>query len=345
MWDNVLGHTQVKSFLASYLHKQERPHALLFCGAEGLGKRKLAMEFARSLLCFRHGEKDGCESCRLMNLEAGNLGHPDFLYIHREEDPKTHRLRDLSIDQMRELVGKSAYAPVMSSTKVCIIEDVDRMGEPAANSFLKLLEEPPKGWVFILLATSADKLLTTILSRVVQLRFSSIEFSLVEQVLRDYKQPDEKGEVSLIPAEQIPVLARISEGSIGLAVQYYSLNALSYREQAYSFLEALPLQAPISYLTGRPWVDKYERTEALMFVQLLQLLLRDILVCSLHLDIELYNCDLQAELKELSNAWKPKNIKKCLVVVNETYLALNANVSVKVAMEAMAIKIDNLSKE
>ena len=343
MWDKVLGHTQIKDFLASYIEREERPHALLFSGAEGLGKRKLALEFARSLLCFKHSEGDGCDACRLMNLDDGNLSHPDFLHIVREEDPKTHRLKDLSIDQMRDLVSKSAFAPVMSPVKVCLIEDVDKMGEPAANSFLKLLEEPPQGWVFILLATSPDRLLTTILSRVVHLRFHSIPLPLVEKTLAAYDFAD-SGMPPIAP-EQLPVLARLSEGSLGLAVQYYEQQIFSYREQAYAFLEALPLTSPVGYLTGRVWVEKYERPEALLFVQVLQLLFRDLLTCKLQVNTELYNCDLESSIMDLAHKWKTKNIKKALEVVQDTYVALVTNVGMKLAMEAMALKIDKISKE
>lgn len=345
MWDNVLGHTEIKNFLANYLTKEERPHALLFSGAEGLGKRKLALEFARSLLCFHHSEGDGCEACRLLNLADGNLSHPDFLHIQREEDPKTHRLKDLSIEQMRDLVTKSAFAPVMSATKVCLIEDIDKMGEPAANSFLKLLEEPPAGWVFILLATSTDRILTTILSRVVHLRFHSIPMPLVEQALQTYTYLDAKNSTQKIPAAQIPVLARLSEGSLGQALQYHEQNIFAYREQAYGFLEALPLQSPVGYLVGRQWIEKYERPEALLFVQVLQLLLRDLLACTLQLQTELYNCDLENNLREIATKWQVKKLQKALNVVNETYVALVTNVGIKLAMETMALKIDKLSKE
>jgi len=347
MWDNVLGHTQVKEFLANYLTREERPHALLFSGSEGIGKRKLALEFARTLLCPKHSEGDGCASCRLMNFADGNLGHPDFIYIRREEDQKTHRLKDLSIDQMRDLLSKSVFAPVMSPNKVCIIEDVDRMGEPAANSFLKLLEEPPAGWVFILIATSADRLLTTILSRVVHLRLHGIPLDKEISFLQKYSclKAKELGICEKIPQEQLAALASMSEGSIGLAISYYESNLLLYREQAYAFLEALPLQNPLLYLVGRPWLEKYERPEALMFVQLLQLLLRDLLVCKLQLKQSLYNCDLKTELYIIDDKWSVKSLKKALAVINDTYIALVTNVGVKLALETMAIKIDKICKE
>ena len=62
MWDSVLGHEQNKEFLKNFLEAQARPHALLFCGAEGMGKKKLALEFAKSLLCLNGKGKDGCEA-------------------------------------------------------------------------------------------------------------------------------------------------------------------------------------------------------------------------------------------------------------------------------------------
>lgn len=347
MWNDVYGHEQVKEFLESYLQREERPHALLFSGAEGLGKRKLALEFAKSLLCFNHSDGDSCEACRLMNLEDGNLSHPDFLHICREEDPKTHRLKDLSIEQIRDLNSKAGFAPVLSENKVCLIEDVDRMSEAAANSFLKLLEEPSAGWVFILTATSPDRLLSTILSRVVHLHFYAIPDELLQKALAEYENKDSKLPVEerKIPQQQIPVLARLSEGSLGLAIQYHENKVFNYREQAYSFLEAVPVDGIINYLQGRVWLEKYERPEALLFVQLMQLLLRDMLMCRLGNTKDLYNCDLESELLSLSKNWKIKSLKQALEVVGKTYVALVTNTSVKLALEVMALKIEKLSKE
>ena len=155
MWEHIIGHTEQKKFLQNYLQAKERPHALLFSGAAGLGKRTLALEFAKALLCFQHNGTDGCEACRLMNLQDGNLSHPDFVLVQHEWDDKKDRLRDtIIIDQIRELTAKTALAPVMSPTRVCIVEDADTMVPAAANAFLKLLEEPPAGWVIILLAVA-----------------------------------------------------------------------------------------------------------------------------------------------------------------------------------------------
>ena len=330
MWDSVLGHEQNKEFLQNFLQREARPHALLFCGAEGLGKKKLALEFAKTFLCLNGKGDDGCEACRLLNFADGNVSHPDFILVERLPEK-----RDLSIEQMRELAKQAAFAPVLSKNKICIVEDADRLTEAAANSFLKLLEEPPAGWLIILLASSEDKLLTTILSRVVKLRFNPLAVADVKQLLL------ERG----VDANVSEVLARISEGSVGTALNLNEQNALEYRQTALSFLETLPLEFPMNYVTDRTWVVKYERADAMLFVKLLQLLLRDMLFIKTGVTVNLYNCDVQENLTVLSGGWQPQGLKKALAATNDAYKALASSVGVKLVMENLAMKIDNFRKE
>ena len=330
MWDSVLGHEQNKEFLQNFLQREARPHALLFCGAEGLGKKKLALEFAKTFLCLNGKGDDGCEACRLLNFADGNVSHPDFILVERLPEK-----RDLSIEQMRELAKQAAFAPVLSKNKICIVEDADRLTEAAANSFLKLLEEPPAGWLIILLASSEDKLLTTILSRVVKLRFNPLAVADVKKLLLERGVAESESEV----------LARISEGSVGTALNLNEQNALEYRQTALSFLEALPLEFPMNYIIDRAWVVKYERAEAMLFVKLLQLLLRDMLFIKTGVTVNLYNCDVQENLTALSGGWQPQGLKKALAATNDAYKALASSVGVKLVMENLAMKIDNFRKE
>lgn len=344
MWEHILGHEAQKAFLKNYLQAQERPHALLFCGAEGLGKRELAFAFAKALLCESHTGTDHCEACRLMNIEAHDCSHPDFLLVKREFNTEKNRYEDITVDQVRALISKTAFAPVMGTTKVCIIDDVDCMRAEAANSMLKLVEEPPEGWVLLLIATSVNRLLPTILSRVVQLRFAPVALPLVEQKLV------EQG----VAQEQAAVLARLAEGSIGQALKLYegdkqngvAYNVLEYRKQAWAFLEALPLNMPLNYLAGRTWLDgKLQRAEAQLLVQLWQLLIRDLLLCKLQLYDRIYNIDLTDALRAQCRGWQVAGLKKALAATGEAYLALGQFVGVKVALEALALKIDEAYKE
>ena len=139
MWDDILGHEQNKEFLARLLQPGNRPHALLFYGPEGIGKKQLALRFAKTFLCQKPDEHPcgRCESCRLINLAEHSFAHPDFILVEQEAPGK-----DLKIEQIKEMSRQAAFAPALSSHKVCVIDAADRMTVEAANSLLKLLEEP-----------------------------------------------------------------------------------------------------------------------------------------------------------------------------------------------------------
>lgn len=337
MWEKVLGHEDIKSFLKQYIIRKEKPHALLFVGAPGLGKELLAKEFAKALLCASGNGMDNCEACRRMDFEGENVSHPDFVLVPREINPTTGRLRDITIEQVRELQGKTAFAPVSSKYKVCLIEAVDRMRAEAANCLLKLLEEPPEGWVLILLAESEEKLLETILSRVVVLRFHSISRENVARVIKARYPELEK--------ERMSVLAEISEGSIGRAIELQEQGLWEKREQALALLEAFPMKGVIGYLADRTWLEKLERAEALLLVNQLQALLRDALIVKNGIEKNLYNSDLEEDLQRLASKWSDQALKKSLQILEETYRALEGNAGIKLSLEAMTLKIDKLNKE
>lgn len=329
MWDNVLGHQQNKEFLQRFLASPARPHALLFCGEEGLGKRLLAMEFAKTLLCFNQQGNDDCESCRLLNFADDSLANPDFILLEPPEDSK-----NIKIEQIKELIRQSAFGPVLSKNKVCIVDKADKMTVDAANSFLKLLEEPPEGWVIILLANSDSFILPTILSRVIKIKFSPLQNAEIEKVLV---------RKNIVPAEAA-VLARISEGSVGTALKLQQQNFWEYRKQAVALLEYLPLAKPFGYLSGKPWLE-YNFDEAILFVKQLQLLLRDMLFIKLGMQESIYNCDLREALADLQFSWQIKQLKAALDEVLQAYTAIVSNAGRKMVLEAMALKIDKIRKE
>ena len=178
------------------------------------------------------------------------------------------------------------------------------------------------------------------MSRVVQLRFQALEPQLVERELQARQ----------IEPAKAAVLARISEGSIGLALNLAAakgqMDVFECRKQAAAFLEALPLAMPMNYLASRSWLDKkLQREQALLLVQLWQLLLRDLMMCKLQLYDRIYNIDLLDELKSQSSGWQLSALKQALVIVQEAYDALVSSVGMKTALETMALKIDKIYKE
>lgn len=329
MWDSILGHEQNKEFLKKYLQAESRPHALLFCGAEGLGKRALAQQFAKTLLCLHEDGMDSCESCRLLNFADGNISHPDFLLLAPEEDS-----RNIKIEQVKEIIRQSAFAPVLSKYKVCIVDGADKMTADAANSFLKLLEEPPQGWVIILIATAENALLPTILSRVVRLRFNPVDVALVKQLLQQQQLTEQEAEV----------LARVSEGSAGTALALSEQQFFDCRKQALAMIEAFPLPSAFNYLGTFNMPDK-DYSQAQLFIKALQVLIRDMLLLKIAVSADLYNTDLSDELRELAADWQPRQLRGALRKIDDAYKALTESAGIKLTLEAMALQIDILRKE
>jgi DNA polymerase III subunit delta' len=136
------------------------PHAMLFAGAEGLGKFELAQALAWSLLCKSPSDTGQpcmqCSGCNLM--AAGN--HPDLTVIEPEEEGKA-----IKIDTIREFIGREAITAHAGGYKPVLIRPADAMNQAAANSLLKTLEEPVSGSIMILVTASPSRLPATIRSR------------------------------------------------------------------------------------------------------------------------------------------------------------------------------------
>ena len=154
-FDSFYGQHLLKSALQRSLAKGETGHAYLFSGPAGSGKRTLSLLFSQALNCLEAAPPCGdCLSCR--KSVSGN--HPDLFRLVPQG-------ASLKIEQIRDIKESLHYLPVEGQHKVCIMEDADLLTPPAANSLLKILEEPPTHLVFILLTARPWALLPTILSR------------------------------------------------------------------------------------------------------------------------------------------------------------------------------------
>ncbi|HFD79414.1 MAG TPA: DNA polymerase III subunit delta' [Gammaproteobacteria bacterium] len=142
------------------------PHALLFAGPEGIGKRRLADELAAALLCETpDGRGHACGHCTACGwLKAGS--HPDLLDLQPEESGKA-----IKVDQVRQVCTELAMTSHGGRYKVAIVHPAEAMNVNAANSLLKTLEEPTANTLLLLLSAAPGRLPATIRSRCQQLRF------------------------------------------------------------------------------------------------------------------------------------------------------------------------------
>ena len=236
MFSDILGQEKAVNYLKKLVREERIPGALLFCGPEGIGKRKTALEFAKALNCEdyfsrQNGEACGtCASC--VAIEKGT--HPDvtlvdFLYQARlnlkenadEEDLEKElaKQQHLSVDTIRTVTAKAQQKAVGPGWKVIIIDQAQTMQGAAANALLKFIEEPPAKTVWILITSKRAVMLGTILSRCQLLAFSPLRPAHVEQLLTTHA-PD-----VFDPARA----ARYSGGSVAGGLQ--AAHALTLLEE------------------------------------------------------------------------------------------------------------------
>lgn len=164
MFENILGHNNVKKQLTSDFNEQEVSHAYLFLGTEGIGKKSLAIEFAKGLL--NTNTLDTCVDCK---------------YIEKLPDKK-----EIIVEQVRNKIVNDVYvAPATGNHKVYIINDAHLLNIAAQNALLKTLEEPPKYVVIILITNNEKALLTTVLSRVKKVNFRNLCNSDILTILKE----------------------------------------------------------------------------------------------------------------------------------------------------------------
>ena len=176
MFENIAGHANIKNILANNINTKNILHSYLFIGEEGIGKKMLAKEFAKAILCTSENTKpcDICKAC----VEFNTSNNVNFKLIN--EDGVA-----IKIEQIRNMQVKIAEKPINSAYKVYIINDADLMTQEAQNCLLKTLEEPPEYIVIILITSNENKVLNTIKSRCMKLYFNNLDKNSVKKVLTE----------------------------------------------------------------------------------------------------------------------------------------------------------------
>ncbi len=172
----VIGHEKIIKFLNNMVKEKRVPHALIFSGKEGIGKKRVALIFSAMLLC-KKGE--GCLSCGNCKRVV-KLIHPDVVIIEPTKET-------ITISQIRELQDWASLCPMEKKAKIAIIDNAHLMTREASNAFLKTLEEPPADTFFVLITHAVNKLISTIVSRCLVLRFPDLSQECVEEICKREK--------------------------------------------------------------------------------------------------------------------------------------------------------------
>ena len=226
--ENIIGQKRVISILGRALKSKRMPHALLFHGPEGVGKEAVALELAKALFC----QKDEiycniCSDCK----RVGQLSHPDLMLIYpAPKQPKNEELQliresiiknpyyrmqpwanpSILIDIIRNLKKTVSMTSYENKGRVVLIFDAHRMTTEAANSLLKILEEPLGKLTLVLVSSQANLLLPTIVSRCQKIRFDPLPWQDIDGALISREN---------VNPEQAKIFARMSFGSYRRALE------------------------------------------------------------------------------------------------------------------------------
>lgn len=177
MFENIIGNDEIKEELKKTIKTKKIANSYIFSGIGGIGKKQFAREFAKNIMCLQGGDcKDTCESCKKFEEKS----NPNYEEINSNEYKKDI----ITIDQIREKIVNKAYEkPIISNKKVYVINDADKMNEPAQNALLKTLEEPPQYVVIILIVSNDNAILPTIKSRCVIVKFNSLTNDEIKKII------------------------------------------------------------------------------------------------------------------------------------------------------------------
>jgi DNA polymerase III subunit gamma/tau len=200
-FDEVVGQTHVVRTLRNAVEQGKVHHAYLFVGSRGTGKTSMAKILARSLNCERGGPTvtpcGECESC--VTIAAGTS--IDVI----EMDAASNR----SVDDVRDLRERVAYAPSGGRWKVYILDEAHMLTKEAWNAFLKTLEEPPPNTVFVLATTESHKVMATIADRCQRFDFQRPSLEQISEVLNRVAATESIG----IEEGAVAMIARSAQGS------------------------------------------------------------------------------------------------------------------------------------
>ena len=374
---DIIGQQEVIERLIKDAQAGTVPHALLFCGPEGVGKLQTAIAFSRYLLCRDKGTAaESCGTCPAC-VKMDKLVHPDlhfvFPVINKSKNAGRSTVSDDEIATWRDTVlerqyfgfedwltaidadnkqarifvtesesilSKLSLKSVEGGYKIMIIWHAEKMNAECANSILKLLEEPPAGTIFILTTDAPEQMLETIISRTQRIEFKRIPEQLIEQRLT--------GPGYMLDADTAAKIAHLSGGSWLKAMSALRVNAESdeffdyfTRLMRLSYgrkLKDLKLWADGIAGGGREWQKR--------FLAYCQRMIRENFICNFH------NPDLNymtEQERQFSVKFAPfvneNNIIGLMDVLSDAQRDIEQNVNSKMVFFDLTLKTIMLMKQ
>lgn len=321
-FQDVIGQDQIKEHLHNAITQGKISHAYLIQGEKLSGKEFIANIFARTLQCEK-GAADPCDECHSCK-QALSGNQPDIIQlIHSKPN-------SIGVDDIRsQITGDIAIKPYRSPYKIYIISEGEKMTPAAQNALLKTLEEPPAYAVIIVLTTSTDALLATILSRCVLLNMRPVQDDLLrEYLMRQMHLTDYKADVC----------TAFARGNIGRA------RLLASSEEFDKICrETLGLAKNIKNMKLAEVVQAIKKLREYQidttdFLDIISIWYRDVLIFKATNDVNhiVFKDEIQY-IKKVADRSDYEGIEKTLEAIHKAQLRIHANVNLDLVLELLFI--------
>ncbi|MEE3233456.1 MAG: hypothetical protein VX294_04760 [Candidatus Latescibacterota bacterium] len=335
--DWALDQPRVRRIVESWVHADKLPHAILLCGPPGVGKREFAIQLASALMCHHESILPcrACPSCQKVDSlshpdlklllpslvtsgirSTDNVSHFDRLQAYMDGQSYDHSV--ISIKQVRELQNEMVYTPREDGRKVAVLFDSELMHHSASNSLLKILEEPSRDRVFILVTSFPERLLPTVLSRCQRL------------VLRPLNKVELRDKLQYldVDGDLLELSIRLGQGSISNAQGILNGELDEVRTEVENFIESGLLHRDEVFWEIVEKIGKKKgRNQQLKFLELCAYYLRDLFLIQHEKTDLIAMIDRRNYLNSLIPYWKEEQVESGIRALDQAIESLQRNVS------------------
>jgi len=292
----------------------------IFTGPKGVGKKTLAMEYAKALNCEKRG-LDSCEECASCR-KVNSLNHPDVTIIGRDRDSSF-----IKIDKIRDVIYQAGLKPYESGKKIFIINEAEDMNEESQNALLKILEEPRDNQVFVLTTSRISGLLPTVLSRCKLVKLNLLGQDRIKGLLIDRHGFTEA---------EADLFSRMSLGSPGRAISFKEKDEIKERDRMLNdfFLRKRAIFRE-EVCDDKKYPDLEESLKMLLSWY------RDLLVSKFTEDADIFlNADRSQEILSYASRFSADKLERDISSIMKTMNYINRNVNPKMALFNMALELE-----
>ena len=306
MFENIFGNNSIKNILKQSIDSNKVSHSYLMIGVSGIGKKMIATEFAKGILCL--SEDKACNHCKSC-IEFNSNNNPDFFCIEPEGN-------SIKIEQIRELQKKIQEKPIISEKKVYIIDQADLMTKEAQNCLLKTLEEPPEYAIIILVTNNKEGLLPTIRSRCEIVKFTPIPFIEIKNYLINQG----------IEPNRANLLSSFSRGSMKKALELASSNEFyEMKENVQKYIETILSKNMVEILDIPTQIEQY-KGEIINVLDMMINYFRDIMICKEHVNKSMIiNADKLVFIQNMSSKITYSQVSKIIDIIEDTKIKIKVS--------------------